>query len=274
MGICGVGDNVVDYYRDLGLMFPGGNPVNVAVFARRSGMPSAYLGVVGDDSAGRLVLEALHDEGVETPRVRTTRGPNAMSVIGLDESGNRSFLKGGRPAPAPLALDDADLDYLGGFQMVHIGEWGDLEPQLPVVSRHCIVSFDFGAKPMSYVEPLAPWVTIAELSLPEAGESEAVTRARDINRLGPRTVLVTRGAAGATLLDEAAGSITHVGTEQGPIADTNGAGDAFIGTLLAHLLDGGSPEQAMQVAARVAGETCRHLGVFGPGRPVPAGAGV
>lgn len=35
MKIACVGDNCVDYYDNTGEVFPGGNPVNVAVYVRR-----------------------------------------------------------------------------------------------------------------------------------------------------------------------------------------------------------------------------------------------
>jgi fructoselysine 6-kinase len=272
VNLCGLGDNVVDYYRERGLVFPGGNPLNVAVFARRAGLPTAYLGVVGDDDAGRLIRTTLEAEQIEISRLRTAHGPNAMSVIGLDEHGNRSFCPGGIEAPAPLVLDDADFDYLAGFRVVHIGEWGYLEDQVPQVAERSKVSFDFGAKPLSYVEPLAQWVTIAELSLPEADTETAVACARRIRHLGPRTVLVTRGSAGATLLSED-GTITHVGTRPVAVIDTNGAGDAFIGTLLARLLKGDPPRPALDAAARVAADTCKRIGVLGKGLPRQAEVG-
>ena len=47
MKIACVGDNCVDYYDNTGEAFPGGNPVNVAVYVRRMGGQSAYLGAVG-----------------------------------------------------------------------------------------------------------------------------------------------------------------------------------------------------------------------------------
>ena len=47
MKIACVGDNCVDYYDNTGEVFPGGNPVNVAVYVRRMGGQSAYLGAVG-----------------------------------------------------------------------------------------------------------------------------------------------------------------------------------------------------------------------------------
>ena len=63
MRILGAGDNVVDRYVDLGTLYPGGNALNVAVFAARFGAEAAYLGVVGDDEAGRLVRRSLIEEG-------------------------------------------------------------------------------------------------------------------------------------------------------------------------------------------------------------------
>ena len=44
-----VGDNCVDFYDNTNEAFPGGNPVNVAVYVRRLGGESAYLGAVGTD---------------------------------------------------------------------------------------------------------------------------------------------------------------------------------------------------------------------------------
>jgi fructoselysine 6-kinase len=57
--ICGVGDNVVDRYLELGLMFPGGNALNVAVFAKRAGAEAAYLGITGNDVLGEIVRRQL-----------------------------------------------------------------------------------------------------------------------------------------------------------------------------------------------------------------------
>ena len=59
-----VGDNCVDFYDNTNEAFPGGNPVNVAVYVRRLGGESAYLGAVGTDDHGRLkaeyTIEGMH----------------------------------------------------------------------------------------------------------------------------------------------------------------------------------------------------------------------
>lgn len=67
VSILGFGDNVVDRYEHLGVMYPGGNAVNVAVYARRLGAArSAYMGIFGTDDAAEHVIESLVDEGVSS----------------------------------------------------------------------------------------------------------------------------------------------------------------------------------------------------------------
>ena len=54
-----VGDNCIDYYDETGQAFPGGNPVNVAVYVRRLGGEASYVGAAGTDAYGALLVQAL-----------------------------------------------------------------------------------------------------------------------------------------------------------------------------------------------------------------------
>jgi hypothetical protein len=110
MRLRGVGDNVVDRYADLGRMFPGGNALNVAVAARRAGAAAAYLGAVGTDRAGDVVLSALHAEDVDVQRVRRVEGPNAYADVTVVD-GDRVFV-GGNATISRFWVDADDLAYL------------------------------------------------------------------------------------------------------------------------------------------------------------------
>lgn len=44
MKIAGIGDNVIDRYMNMGIMFPGGNAVNVAAHAALLAAEAAYVG--------------------------------------------------------------------------------------------------------------------------------------------------------------------------------------------------------------------------------------
>lgn len=45
--LAAVGDNCIDLYDQTGDAYPGGNPVNVAVYTVRLGGSASYTGVVG-----------------------------------------------------------------------------------------------------------------------------------------------------------------------------------------------------------------------------------
>jgi fructoselysine 6-kinase len=92
MRLLALGDNTIDTYVDRKLQYPGGNPVSVAVMTKRLGVESHYLGCVGSDECGDLLLSSLAAEGVERPRVRRRDQKNARAFIGHR---NRSAMSGG-----------------------------------------------------------------------------------------------------------------------------------------------------------------------------------
>lgn len=260
------GDNVVDCYPDLGVMFPGGNAVNVAVHARRIGARASYLGVVGTDAAGELVREALDKEGVDTSLTRAVDGPNAFAVVRVVE-GNRVF-DVGEVGVSRFRLTDTHLQLAAAADIVHTGECSMLEEDLPRLAAAArVLSFDFSERPWEYVEEHAPLVSIAVLSAASAGEDAAVL-ARKVAALGPDVVAVTQGAAGATLL--AHGRLLQAPAGIGPIVDTLGAGDAFIARLLVGLTAGEDPQDVLVAATSYATRCCAEHGAFGHEARLPS----
>jgi fructoselysine 6-kinase len=268
--LAGVGDNVVDRYRDLGTMFPGGQALNVAVHAHRLGIASAYVGAIGDDVAGRHVLGAIRAEGIDETRLRIIHGPNGYAEVALVD-GNREFV-GSADGVSKFDLEPADLDYLAGFDLIHSSESSFLEDQLHLLAGVRPLSFDFSVRrDPAYVEPLLPHVTIAEFSLSDLDDAAAGAWLERIHGLGPRLVLATRGAADALLYD---GSRMwrqpSIPTE---LIDSLGAGDAFIARFLVGVLREEPFDRTLAAAAATASATCGTYGAFGHGTaaypPIP-----
>lgn len=71
MKFAAVGSNCIDFYENLdgGTPFPGGGPVNMAVYAAEMGAQSAYVGPVGQDAFGRLLRRAVAEKGVDVSRL-------------------------------------------------------------------------------------------------------------------------------------------------------------------------------------------------------------
>lgn len=274
MQLMGVGDNVVDRYRDLGRMFPGGQALNVAVHARRAGLDTAYIGALGDDRAGQHVLAAIRAEGVDDSHVRVLHGPNAYATVGLVD-GNREFL-GGSAGVSKFILSDADLAFLRGAAIIHSSESSYLESQVDRLAAVAPLSFDFSVRrDPAYLDAILPHVTIAEFSLADLDDAAAVDWIARIHDAGPDVVIATRGGSDALVSEH--GRLWRRAAEPTRLLDTLGAGDAFIARVLVGIIRQESYADSMAAAAQVAAQTCTSYGAFGHGiedvqpEPVPQG---
>ena len=265
MQFLGIGDNVVDRYHDLGRMFPGGNALNVAVAAARAGARAAYLGAVGTDRAGEVVLAGLRAEGVDTSRGRVVDGPNAYADVTVVE-GDRVF-GGSDIGVSRFWLDADDLAWAATFDLVHTGDCSMLENQVADLAAAAPVAFDFSIhREPAYLDSILPHLAVACYSASDLGEEAARDLlARSVAR-GPRLALATRGTADALLHD---GRQTwRQPVLAGSVVDTLGAGDSFIGRLLVGVMRREDPAVSLHAAALAAAATCGSYGAFGHGSPL------
>jgi fructoselysine 6-kinase len=261
MPIACAGDNVIDIYLGSGQGYPGGNAVNVSVAARRAGVPSAYVGAVGDDVAGTILRDALTGESVATDRLRVLPGSTAWCEVQLVD-GDREFLDLD-PGVSKIALTEQDLDYLADFSVVHTGDNSMLESQVAAMAARTKVSFDFGERPRDYVDELIGHVWCACFSASRLAADEASALADEMAALGPELVLVSEGARGAQLV--VAGARHRAASHAPAVTDSLGAGDALIGGVLAGLVSGSPPPDALAAGTRLAARAVSHFGAFGYG---------
>lgn len=258
-------DNVVDCYRGPALMYPGGNCVNHAVFARRFGAVTAYAGAVADDPAGRAIRDALRAEGVETGLLRFLPGETAWCMIAT-EDGERRFV-GANLGVSLIAPSAADLDWMRGADAVHTGRSSHVDAWLPTFAALTRVSYDFAtAHEGARIARLAPHCYLAGFSGGDLDRAQALALAQTARHHGATWAIVTRGAEGALL----AGPDGVVEAAAAPVVpvDTLGAGDTFIARTLVGLLRGEAPRHLLEAAARAAAETCLSPGAFGHGVPM------
>ncbi|WP_248927916.1 PfkB family carbohydrate kinase [Paenibacillus hamazuiensis] len=270
MKLIGIGDNVVDYYQDQGLMYPGGNALNVAVGSRRSGAEAcAYLGIVGDDAAARHVIESMLAEGIDISRIRRAYGPNGEAVVTLNEHGDRIFVGTNRgirvSSLLTLQLTPDDIEYIDGYDIVHTSVNSDIEHELPKLA-HKPVSFDFSTSKKwtkEYLAQVCPYLTYAFFSGSDMSPSDIRSLIGEVHRLGVKVVGVTRGAEPAIFSE--AGKVFEQTPLPVDVIDTMGAGDSFIAGFLTSYGDYRDMEAALLQAARSAAATCGYYGAFGYG---------
>lgn len=262
--VVGVGDNTVDRYIHLGQMFPGGNAVNVPVLAHRAGHPASYIGWLGNDLRGRLILDALRMEGIDTSHCRVVDGPTSFSTVTLVD-GERVFGAADHGVTTRIALDEADLTFIGEHDLTHTSIYSYLEGDLPRLKRASArLSFDFSSDwTRDNLPKVLPWIDFALLSYPGADPAAIEELARWVVKQGPSLAVVTSGEAGAFAY--ANGRLVHQGIVPTQVVDSLGAGDAFAARLLVDVVDGHSLEAAMEAAATSAAATCTYFGAFGHG---------
>lgn len=266
MRVCGVGDNVVDRYFNQRLMFPGGNAVNFAVHAQRSGMHAAYLGVIGTDSDGDLIHSSLQAEGVELKHLRIKEGPNAFATVHMDDDGNNRRWGLCEKGVSMFQLHSADLEYLSGFDLAHTGETSQLDSQLPAICERVAISFDFSDRNLEYAAKVLPFVKVAAFSRSTASNDEVARVLDAAQSAGVELVTVTQGARGATVCHK--GDVLFAPAVPVDAVDTLGAGDAFVSRLVCRVLTEASLEEAANDAAQYAALICGTRGAFGHARPI------
>jgi fructoselysine 6-kinase len=257
-----VGDNCVDHYLPpIDHNFSGGNAVNVSVHLQRAGCPTAYIGAIGNDEDGKIILQDLTREGVDTTHVKIYSDyPTACTHIRLNDVNERQFVYEDLGPKEVFALDESDFTFIQQHHLVHNTWQGGTEKYLPRFKQaiDMLISQDYGERyTPDFIERTLAYVDIAFFSLPEDASQDIRELAQQMKARGPRLVVVTQGLKGSIALN---GDFYFQPAYPVKVVDTLGAGDAFIGAFLANWLDNKGIAQSMKVAAKIASQTCSHFG--------------
>jgi len=271
---------------------PGGAPANVAVAASRLGAKTAFIGKVGRDPLGDFLTQTLRDSGVDVSQVRGGMQPTTMAVVSLDDRGERSFrfLRG---ADCALSPEEVDPDAVARSKVLHFGSvslTAGLSRSATIYAarhaRHCgvLVSYDPNyrsslwnseAEAVEWMRLPLPLVDLLKVSREElpllSGLDSLEAGTAALEGQGIRLVLVTLGADGVFWRWQ--GRTGRVPGASVQVADTNGAGDTFLGAVLSRLarrtgegpLEGLSHselEDILAFANRAASATCSRSGAI------------
>ncbi|WP_333779220.1 ribokinase [Streptomyces sp. IBSBF 3136] len=239
---------------------PGGKGGNQAVAAARLGARTALLARVGDDAHGRLLLDAQRAAGVDTAGVLVGGAPTGVALITVDPSGDNSIVvspgANARLTPADVR---AAADLVRASRVVSAQLEIPLETVVEVV-RNLSPDSRFVLNPspprplpdevLAVCDPLIVNEHEARVVLGEScGSEDPADWARLLSARGPRSVVVTLGAAGALVCDGS--GVSRVPAPKVDAVDTTGAGDAFTAALAVGLGSGAALADAAAHAARV-----------------------
>lgn len=263
MKVLALGDNCIDVYVDQQLGYPGGGPVNTAVYLARAGVEVAYAGAVGNDASGRHILQALQQEQVDTGWVQVLPGNTNLAFV-THKGGDRTFL-GVRPGVrSQFRWREIPLSAITQSQLVHTTVDGYVDGLLPSlqVSR-TLVSYDFSGKYKPKHAALLPFIDVAFASAAHLSRQEALRLGRDWLKRGVRTVVLTRGKEGSIAVD--AREVHECGILEVPAIDTLGCGDAFIAGFVLGLLQQEDIARCLERGRDAAAQALQVYGAFGYG---------
>jgi ribokinase len=251
---------------------PGGKGANQAVAAAAAGAEVAMVGAVGDDLAGKRMLEDLRRRGVNTESVRTMDGvntgtayvtitPDGENTIVLDEGANAfvdaAAVEAAWPTlpPARVLLSLLEIPLAGVTAAVRLAADAGMRPVVTLApARPVPGELLCGLDPLLVNEHEAAFLLDADVL-----DGHVLQAAQDLLRLGPKSAVVTAGAAGAAVADGAnARLLPAVPVDK--VMDTTGAGDAFAGALAAALGQGADLDAAVAAGLRAGAEAVRRIG--------------
>jgi fructokinase len=279
--IVALGEVVSDIYRGEGsseveLPFtarPGGAPANVAVAAARLGSEAAFVGSVGEDLFGDLILRTLEAEGVDTSAVRRCEPPTRTSIAFVEISGGErsfTFYRSDPAADELLSAEDVSEEALSWASFVNFGSIPLIkDPARSAIHRavelaeelDVPVAFDVNLREHLWesaeaarevVNPLLDRSQIVKLSDDEISPLLGTQRAEEAAKIlldrGVALVFVSLGPEGAFYATkDFEGEVPSFEVE---VLDPTGAGDAFLAAALVCLSEGEWDEETVRKAAR------------------------
>ncbi|MGF7155600.1 ribokinase [Novosphingobium gossypii] len=238
----------------------GGKGLNQAVAAARFGSKTRMAGAVGDDPAGRSLLEALEADGVDIACVEVLAGQTSGRATILIEPGGDNMIAvesganldaGSHRALGAIDADtrvllaqlETDPDQIAALFAAPAAAYThrilNAAPAIPSGSRLFALADTLIFNQTEFADYLA-------LDREPQGPGDLAVAQRLLTRPG-QSVVVTLGAVGSAVVSaDATAFVPAVAVET--VVDTSGAGDCFCGVLAACIDQGMAMEPALQWA--------------------------
>jgi ribokinase len=236
----------------------GGKAANQAVAAARAGATVHLVGAVGDDDFGRGRLADLAADGIAIERVRVDSvAPSGVALIFVEASGeNRiAYVPGATLTVPPEHVAEAFKEVRPAFVLVTNELPKASIVELVAAANAAGVPVILNATPdpelardlLQMADVLIVNEGEALVLLQESGTGQPpATLVARLRELGIATVILTAGAEGAFVGDEA--DVRQYAPPAVEVVDTTGAGDAFCGAFVARLAAGDATDEAVEFA--------------------------
>jgi len=250
--------------------FPGGSAANTIAGLARLGLDTGFIGAVGNDDEGKILLDDFKNYGVNTDGISILEGRTGIVIGFVDSRGERTLY----PYPgvnSKLEFKNELVGYSKNTRYLHLSSFVN-DRQFEVQKRlvgllpeRVKISFSpgilYSRRGLSALLPIMERSSIVFLN---ASEIRAIT-GKDYKKgshllieKGAKTIAITLGDKGCYLRDRM--GEYRVRAERVDVVDTTGAGDAFSTGFLYGLISGRDIVESGRLGNRVAALCIRKFG--------------
>jgi len=247
--------------RVLNFDMQGGGPVSTGLVAMaKLGAQVGYMGNVGDDHWGTVILNEYKKYGVDTSHIVIEKGTTSPCVVVLVEvnTGERVFMILPSNLPSPKIVE-VEKEYVLNSKMVFLAGGGHAMVETAKMAKEAGIPV--------LVDGLAAGDLEGLVDIAICGEEHAyaVTHSNDplkavekLSKDGYRIVGITLGSKGSIFKTE--GKIVRQEAFKVKVVDTTGAGDVFHGAFAYGLIQGWDIQKTAEFASAVSALKCTKLG--------------
>jgi sugar/nucleoside kinase (ribokinase family) len=263
-------------------LLSGGSAANTAAWLVAAGVPTAFVGRVGNDALGRMVLDELAQLGLDLEVSVDPERPTGACIVLVDGGGERTMVPS---AGANAGLGEAGFRsaLLGPGDHLHVSAYAVFQDGARAAADAAVAAAgEVGASVSVDAASAAPLETFGAerflswlpsgLVLANGDEAAVLTGTDDPERaarlLAERCgeAIVKCGARGAVWSDGRA--VRSCAAETDVVIDSTGAGDAFAAGVLAARLQGQDVGWCLMAGNRLAARAIATVGARPPRQPL------
>lgn len=246
---------------------PGGKGANQAVAMAKLGADVEMFGCVGDDAAGKSLVENLENCGVKTDNIKVVKGvPTGLALITVGENDNTIIVVAGTNNCVDIEYVNTIKDSLLECEIVL------LQHEIPQETIEYVVELCTanGVKVVLNPGPARPVKKeiLEKVTYLTPNEHETVIlfgtdcSFEELMKKYPEKLVITQGSRGvSTCLNS--GEILLVPARKSKVVDTTGAGDTLNGAFTVAITNGKTIGEALKFANVAAGLSTEKFGAQG-----------
>lgn len=242
---------------------PGGAPCNVLSMLQNLGKRTAFIGKVGADALGRMLIQAVKDQGINTDNLMTDEVVHTtLAFVHTEKDGDRSFSFYRNPgADMMLRWDEVRQEIFADTKIFHFGTLSMTDEQIENVTKKAIqkakdkgaiISFDPNLRPPLWKNledaKRQMWYGISQCDILKISDDEIefLTGTADIDKgvekimeqSHPTLICATMGKHGSKAYYNGKNVFCAPFLREDTI-ETTGAGDTFMACVLHAVLEKG-----------------------------------